>query len=153
MKKKFLYLSIFSLFLIMGCDEEKQIKEWISKVNGSRQQVSQELNNIPYKKAQYQIFKEYFSEVNKINSTLEEENKFIEPFNEVVSKNNLFELCAKLFLPKDEWQLLMNRCQKNRFFLGPEEARAYPEIISALRNYLSSENQKRFDETQTCQIR
>ncbi len=147
--KKILKLSF--LFLIFtGCNEEEEIQKWIDKVDNLRSKVEQELPITPYQDSQHQAFKEYFSELNQMILKLGDDEELIKPFNGVVSKSDLVVLCPKIFLSKENWMLLMGRCQKNRFFLCAEEVRSYPTIVSRLREHLGTEQQKRFDEVSAC---
>lgn len=142
---------IFALFLLlMGCNEEKEIQKWIEETSQLRIESQKQIDQTPYRNEQYGAFKSYFSKVNEVLLILSNDVKLVKPFNLVVAKSDLQDLCSKLFLTKPEWQLIMQRCTKNRFFLCAEEVRAYPDIVRGLRNDLETEQQKRFNDVASC---
>ncbi len=139
------------IFFFVACNEEEEIQTWIQKMDTLRSEAQKESTQTPYGQPQYEAFKKYFSELNQRVLTLKNDEKLQKPFNSVVEKSNLQDdLCPKIFLTKNEWQTIMHNCTRNRFFLCSEEVRSYSDMVSSLRNQLTSQNQNRFDTASSC---
>ncbi len=144
-------LSMFLSFLILSaCDEAKDLSVWIENVNKLREVAKIQGEIIPYREEQFQAIKNYFSEIGQKALTLSSDAKSLEKFNAAIAGADFTSICTKIFLSRQEWASIMERCIRNRFFLCAEEVRAYPEMITSIRKSLSAENLKKFDRS-TCQ--
>lgn len=150
--KYFLLLSVFILTGISGCDETKDIQNWVENVDTLRKTALKQAEVRPYKNDQYKALKDYFSELNQMALALKNDQGLADRFNEAVSKADLKTTCSKVFITTDQWEVMVRKCTRNRFFLCAEEVRSYREIVSALRGSLKVDQQKRFDETASCRI-
>ncbi|MBI2645913.1 MAG: hypothetical protein HYW85_02620 [Deltaproteobacteria bacterium] len=149
MKSRIL-LCIVSLFLFVACNEEEEIQKWIQKIEQLKLDAQEVRNQTPYGQKQQETLKAYFSEINQMVITLKKEDKYVKPLNSFIEKNELATLCPRILILKDEWQIMMKNCMRNRFFLCAEEVKSYPEILLALKQFLNSKNQNQFDTTAAC---
>ncbi len=134
----------------MACNEEGDIQKWIQNIEHLKSAAQEERDHTPYGQKQQETLKAYFSEINQMVVTLKKEEKYVEPLNSFIKKNGLATLCPKILILKDEWQMIMRHCTRNRFFLCAEEVRSYPQILSALKTTLNSKNKNKFDTTPAC---
>ena len=143
-------ICLVSLFFFMACNEEDEIQKWIQNIERLKLAAQEERDHTPYSQKQQETLKAYFSEINQMVITLKKEDKYVKPLNSFIEKNDLATLCPKILLLKDEWQIMMKNCTRNRFFLCAEEVRSYTEIILTLNQLLNSKNQNQFDITPAC---
>ena len=136
---------------ISGCDDKGQdIQNWVEVTNKLRVTAKQQGNVVPYRQPQFKALKAYFAEMNQMALVLTNDAKFRQRFNGAVARADLQATCAKVFLTKPEWKLMMERCTRNNFFLCSEEVRAYPDMALAMRGALTAEQVKRFDQAPSC---
>lgn len=145
-----LVLGFIVLSGISGCDESKDIQNWVDNVSKLRTAALKQSEVKPYRDEQYNALKDYFAEINQMALALKNDSKLAERFNDAFGKVDPKQTCAKVLVQRPEWEFMMRRCTKNRFFLCSEEVRAYPTLVSALREKLKPEQQKRFDQTSVC---
>lgn len=142
------------LLMLAACDEEDvvggEIKEWLESLNRLKFHAEEQAEVIPYGKVQYEIFKNYFSKINNIILSLRDNEKMAMAFRAAVEQKDLSDICSKAFLKRSTWEKMMQGCQHERFFLCSEEVKNYPESISVFQKYLSFEQQKKFNEIETC---
>lgn len=144
-------LVAFSM-LVMGCDHDSEpFQQWLSATNQTRLAAQREWPLAPYRQRQHQAFKNYFSQINQLSQNLRNDQSYTARFNQAVSQGNIQEICTKAFMPRLEWQEIMSRCTKNRFFLCAEEVRAYPEMVAFIRTRLNAAEQRRFGQALSCQ--
>lgn len=143
-------LSLLIFTGISGCDETADIQGWVENTSKIRIVALKQAEVSPYRNEQHKALKAYYAEINQMALALKNDSKFRGRFNAAVAKANLKEVCGKVFVNRNEWQTMMTRCTRNRFFLCAEEVRAYPDLISAMRDGLSTEQRKRFDQTDSC---
>lgn len=77
---------------------------------------------------------------------------FAKAFNRAIGKSDLKAICSKILMPKAQWESIMEKCTRNRFFLCAEEVRAYTDAIQAVRSRLESEQRSRFERTGECRL-
>lgn len=135
---------------ISGCDESEEIKNWVENTSKMRITALAQSEVVPYRSSQYEALKTYFSEINQMALALKNDSKHSDRFNSAVAKSDLKVICPKVFIERRQWQAIMERCTRNRFFLCSEEVRAYPAMVLALREILIAEPQKKFDQTNDC---
>ena len=143
-------LCVVSLFFFTACNEEAEIQKWVQNIERLKLDAQEVRNQTPYGQIQQETLKAYFSEINQIVITLKKEDKYVKPLNSFIEKNDLATLCPKILILKDEWQTMMKNCTRNRFFLCAEDVRSYPQILSALKQFLNSKNQNQFDTLPAC---
>ncbi len=137
---------------ISSCDDEYQdIQNWVEKVSKLRATAKEQGDVVPYRQKQFKALKAYFAEINQMALVLKNDANFAQRFNNAVAKADLKETCAKVFLAWVDWQAIAERCTRNNFFLCAEEVRVFLDIVTAMRGKLSAEQQKRFDQTPSCQ--
>ncbi len=135
---------------VSGCDDAQDIQNWVENTNKLRIAAKQQGGIEPYRQEQFKALKAYFAELNQMALALKNDAKLSERFNNAVSHADLKVTCGKVFLTKPEWQLMVDRCTRNTFFLCAEEVRAYPEMVMAMRGALHVDHQRRFDQTPAC---
>ena len=136
---------------VAGCDDEAQdIQNWVENTNKLRVTAKQQGDVVPYRQDQFKALKAYFAEVNQMVLALKNDPNFAGRFNQAVAKADLKVTCAKVFLTKPEWEVIVERCTRNNFFLCAEEVRAYPDMVSTMRGKLGADQQRRFDQTEAC---
>jgi len=136
---------------ISGCDESKDIQNWVDHAGELRAKAEDQLPNTPYRRDQHGAFKSYFTELNNMALNLKTDEKLKRRYNEAAGQANLNDVCRKLFVPRSRWLTLMQNCRKNRFFLCAEEVRAYPTQVEGMRAALNAELQRKFDQAASCQ--
>ena len=154
-KKAFYSLSLLACATVFagvsGCDDNGQdIQNWVDRVSALRTTAKQQGDVVPYRQPQFKALKAYFAEMNQMALALVNDSKFASRFNSAVARADLKTTCAKVFLTRAEWKVMMERCTRNNFFLCSEEVRAYPEMVTTLRGKLGADQQKRFDQTAAC---
>lgn len=127
------------------------IQQWVAATNELRIAAKQQGEITPYRQDQYKALKAYFSEMNGFANDLKESTNYAWQFNNALSWSDMSDQCSKLFFKKADWQNVLQRCTRNDFFLCAEEVKTYPETVSAIRDMLIAKQQKRFDETPSCQ--
>lgn len=127
------------------------IQNRLKTANLLRMTAKQQGEIVPYRQEQFKALKAYFSEMNGFANDLKESSNYSWQFNNAVSWEDMSALCSELFFVKSEWQNIVKRCTRNNFFLCAEEVKTYPETVSAIREMLATKQQKRFDETPSCQ--
>lgn len=148
-------LLVFSLLIftgISGCDETADIQGWVDNTSKIRLAALKQAEVTPYRNEQHKALKAYYAEINQMALALKNDSKFRERFNGAVAKANLKEVCSKVFVTNIQWQTMMTRCTRNRFFLCAEEVRAYPSLVAAMRDGLFADQQKRFDQADSCRV-
>lgn len=135
---------------ISGCDEKAAVDDWVNKVNPLRVKVRNDLNVVPYQTQQQQDFRNYFVEIENMAVKLKQDPQYASAFNDAVSKMDLKDLCAKVFVVRTDWQVIMDNCSKNGFFLCSDEVKFYPDMVSGVRKALAADQQRRFDGTPAC---
>jgi len=152
MKTKIAILVSFMAVLtgISGCEEGQDIQNWVENTSKLRLEAEKKAEEVPYRQPQHAALKAYFAELTKLSLALKNDEGFRKRFNDAASKTDLNQVCSKVFVTKTEWQLMMNRCTRNRFFLCAEEVRANPDIITSIRAQLQLEQKARFDKADAC---
>jgi hypothetical protein len=135
---------------IAGCDEKAAVDDWANKINPLRVKVRGDLNAIPYQTQQQQDFRNYFVEIENMAVKLKQDSSYATAFNQAVSKMDLKDLCAKVFVARADWQVIMANCSKNGFFLCSDEVKFYPDMVAGMRKPLAADQQRRFDGTPAC---
>lgn len=149
------FLGLLTCFVMLsgisGCDDETQdIQNWVENTNKLRATAKQQGDIVPYRQGQFKALKAYFVEINQMVLALGNDANFAARFNNAVAKADLKVTCSKVFLMKSEWELMVERCTRNNFFLCADEVKAYRDMVVALRGRLVAEQQKRFDQTPSC---
>ena len=142
---------ILFTFTFIGCEESIDIQAWVRTTDQHRGVARTQAEIIPYRNPQHQALKAYFEDLAQMALSLRTNASLAQRFNQALAQSNMSQMCGKIFIPRSNWQIMMARCSRNRFFLCAEEVRAYPQIVLALKNRLSSDQQRRFDQTATCQ--
>lgn len=135
---------------IAACDESQDIENWVENTNKLRLAARQQSDKVPYRQEQFNAFKSYFSELNQMALALRNDVQFGARFNAAILQSDLGATCAKVFMSRNEWQLILDRCTRNNFFLCSDEVRAYPEVTTAIREQLGAEQRRRFDDAKAC---
>ena len=135
---------------VSGCDDAQDIQNWVENTNKLRISAKQQGDIEPYRQEQFKALKAYFAELNQMALALRNDAKLSERFNNAVSHADLKVTCGKVFLTKLEWQLMVDRCTRNNFFLCAEEVKSYGDVVAAIRGYLSAEMKQKFDGTPAC---
>ena len=148
-KLKLLCGLLFSIFLC-ACEEEEDIQKWITETESLRIKAEQEGEVVPYREEQFKALKAYFGEINVMIFSLKDDPEKTNAFNEMLTTLDLQQLCDQVLLDYNHWQRMLQRCQRNNFFLCAEEVRTYQSSIKALRNLMSPEQGQRFDKTKSC---
>lgn len=143
---------VFLMFGLVGCDKSQDLQIWLQNTYSLKATARVQSAIIPYRTVQHQALKEYFTALTTKALELKSKPKYAAQFNLVLSKSDLSQLCEKVFLPKEEWRVIIQHCTRNRFFLCSEEVRAYPQAVSSLRELLTDTLKQRFDETAACQV-
>ncbi|OGQ13651.1 MAG: hypothetical protein A3B70_07880 [Deltaproteobacteria bacterium RIFCSPHIGHO2_02_FULL_40_11] len=138
------------MFFLISCKEEEEIQKKFQKIEGLKIALQEEKDHTPYGQTQHETLKAYFSEINQMVLQLKNEEKYVNPLNSFIEKNNLEELCSKTLILKETWEDIMQNCTRNRFFLCAEEVRSYPDILLGFKNHLNAKNQETFDKTPAC---
>lgn len=142
---------ILTSFLSMGCGQEgANIQSWLSSAAKFKTKAEKESPKLPYRNRQHQAFKSYFAEIEKMALTLKADKGLAAKLSGAMERSDLGKICSQIFITKDAWRDLVRGCTKNRFFLCSEEVRAYPNMVSAMKESLNGKQQKRFDQTATC---
>lgn len=149
-KKISIILTILILPFLIGCESEKDLRNWMVKTETARIDALKESEVVPYRNAQFTAFKSYFKEINILATSLKEDGKRSKKLNMVLKKMDLEEVCSQIFMEINDWKLIAKNCTKNRFFLCSEEVRAYPEAVKVLRKLLSEDQKIRFDQAGSC---
>lgn len=146
--KNFILISI-ALLTLSGC-KESDVQAWVEKTDSLR--VASELasQNFSFREDEQRAFKKYYGELASKVVTIKEDAKLQKGFNQFLAKQNLETLCSKILSKRVLWVSLSNNCQTNGFFLCAEEVAAYPEVMKTLRDLLTPDLQKRFDQTESC---
>ena len=105
---------------------------------------------IPYQIEQQQSFKSYFGQIEEIAVRLAQDSAFTKAFNDGLRALDIGATCAKVFIPKTEWQTLMSHCLVEGFFLCSDEVKFYPDLVKGIRAKLSPDLQQKFDQAQSC---
>lgn len=137
------------LVVFTGC-ESFSIPEWIAETKETRQEVEKSFQFSTLSQLEYQAFKNYFARITNLGVALTQEKKSASELNKSLEKTSLEGLCGDLFVSESDWQKLMQKCTVGRFFLCPEEVRAYPDIVKAIRGKLNASNERRFSESSSC---
>lgn len=150
------YLAAMAMFVVFstgisGCDESKDIQNWVDNTAKLRGSAEDQLPNTPYRRPQHEAFKTYFSELNQMALALKNDEKLRSRFNEAAAQGDLNVVCRKALMSRVRWTALMQNCTKNRFFLCAEEVRAFPQLVRGLRAVLRTDLQRKFDQAQACQ--
>lgn len=147
-KCAFLLLSVLAF---SGCDDDlKDIQGQVQLISSKRTTAQMASRVPPYRTPHQQAFKGYFSDLMSMGLSLKNDAQFAQRFNQAVGQSNLQEMCSKFFFPKSEWQTIMERCTRNRFFLCSEEVRAYPVVVRVFKDHLNSGQRARFEQTPSC---
>lgn len=133
-----------------GCDKAQDIQNWFDNTAKLKLTAKKQGDLTPYRQEQFEALKVYFSELNQMALSLKNDSGLKDRFNVAVTQSDLNTVCAKAFLSRADWQLMIQRCTRNNFFLCAEEVRSYPETVTAMRAALAVEQQKRFDEAKSC---
>lgn len=145
-----LILGLLVLPIIIGCESEKDLMNWIAKTEEARIEALKQSEVVPYRNEQFIALKSYFQEINLLAISLKEDEKRTKRLNLVLKKKNLEEICAQILMDINDWRLITKSCTRNNFFLCAEEVRAYPEAILVIRKILSQDQLKRFDQLGSC---
>jgi hypothetical protein len=144
-------LSFVAVFCgISGCDESTEIQNWVENTSKLRLEAENRAKEVPYRQPQYAALKSYFAELAQVSLALKNDEGFRKRFNEAAAKADLNQVCSKIFVTKSKWQVMMDRCTRNRYFLCAEEVRANPDMIAAIRSQLVPDQRKRFDQAEAC---
>ncbi len=146
-------LGVWAVLALTACNEVEiqQSKDWVDKMEQFRGKTEQAIPLKPYRTEQQVIFKEYFGELVRNALRIKEDEKVAKQFNKWVSKQDLNQVCSRVFIRKTDWESVNVGCTKNGFYLCSEDVRAYPDTLKTLRESLSPDQQKRFNEAKACQ--
>lgn len=133
-----------------GCDKAQDIQNWFDNTAKLKLTAKKQGDVTPYRQEQFEALKTYFSEINQMALSLKNDANLRDRFGGAVAQTDLNVVCGKVFLARTDWQVMMQRCTRNNFFLCAEEVRSYPETVAAMRAALAVEQQKRFDGAQDC---
>lgn len=142
--------AVIGSILFSGCKGAIDLAAWVNHTEKLKLAAQTEGAVIPYREKQYAALKPYFYEIEQIALAIKNDDSFSGDFNESILKSDLAEVCRRVFIQKDEWDLMMKRCHKNRYFLCSEEVRAYPDRIRSLRESMTANLQAKFDELKEC---
>ncbi len=147
-----LIVELFAALALSSCNEVEiqQSKEWVDKMDELRGKTEQAIPLKPYRTEQQVIFKDYFGELLKTALRITEDEKVAKQFNRWVSKDDPNQICSRIFIRKGDWESVNAGCTKNSFYLCSEDVRAYLDTLKSLRDHLSADQQKRFDESRAC---
>lgn len=140
------------LFVIgaSGCNEDAQVRAWVDATSAKKETAQSASGQMPYREPQFTALRDYFAELAHMALTLESDPDRAAALNTVLAKMDMREICTKTLISKQTAETIIQRCTRNRFFLCAEEVRSYSVIVAALRAKLNPEQQKRFDDTETC---
>lgn len=147
----FVISAFITLAGVSGCDDSQDMKNWMENTEKLKIAARAASQMVPYRTEQHKALKGYFSELGNMALALKNDSKLTERFNAAISQMEMGKLCARVFIPRAEWNPIMGSCTRNRFFLCAEEVRAYPDFVAAFRARLTSEHQRRFDQAEACQ--
>lgn len=139
--------------LLSSCDDNDGNQDLTTLINTTsqlRQEADRQAQIVPYREQQYVALKSYFAKIAEIGLALKDNPQAAKSFSDAISRQDMGSACAAVFMSKAAWQEIMDRCSKNRFFLCAEEVRAYPEVVSFVRERLTVDLQQRFDQTSAC---
>ncbi|MBY0471444.1 hypothetical protein K2X30_09775 [bacterium] len=146
-------MCLFTFIGMAGCNDGQEIKDLIQNTNRLQIQMRSQASIVPYRLEQHQVLKEYFAEIANLALSLKRNSKFAETFNAMALNENLNDICGKVLISKSkEWAGVIQQCTRNGYFLCAEEVRAYPEIVSTIREKLNMELQKKFDQAEQCRM-
>lgn len=135
----------------LGC-RDSDVLYAVKEIQRFRLDAQKQAQILPYRQAQQEAFRLYFSEVVAQAALIKSEDWRINYLNGWVADDSLPQLCAQIMMPKAIWQKIVTGCTRNRFFLCVDEIKAYQEAVLALRAKLQPEQRKRFDQTPACRV-
>lgn len=133
-----------------GCDKAQDIQNWVDNTAKLKLTAKRQGDVTPYRQEQYGALKAYFVELNQMALSLKNDATFKGRFDGAVAQSDLGEVCRRAFFTRVDWELVIQRCTRNNFFLCAEEVRSYPETVAAIRGSLSPTQLKRFDNARAC---
>ena len=136
---------------LSGC-ESQGIQTWVESTNELRLNAQKQGEVVPYRREQFEALKSYFGTIGEMALSLKNDEDLARRFNRAIAKSDLNDTCAKVFIARDEWEVMVERCTRNDFFLCAEEVRAYPEMVESLRGSLYEAQKIRFDATPSCMV-
>jgi hypothetical protein len=143
-------LIAMTVLVVAGCKEGKELNAWVEATEKFKVKAQDATAVMPYRAEQQEAFKAYFSQVTEMANRLKDDSAFSDKFSKLASTSDLSMVCGKVFLPKTEWSVIVERCTRNGFFLCAEEVKSYGDVVTVIRSYLSTEMKQRFDGTPTC---
>ena len=135
---------------IAGCDEAVAVRDWVNSTNQLRVDAVAAKSATPYKAAQHQAFRSYFSEIEQMAVRLTQDHDFSGKFNKAIGTIDLKDACAKVFMERTDWQIILKNCTKNHLFICSDEVKYYPDLVAGFRKQLLPELQKKFDGIPAC---
>lgn len=122
----------------------------LNKISSEKASLENIISVTPYKIEEHKVIKKYFEGIKEQSNLLQQNTKKLRRFNTYLAEQDLQLICDDIFLSKEKWNLLLNNCTKNRFFLCSEEVRAYEQIKDDFKKVLSLEIQNRLKEDPSC---
>lgn len=141
---------LLALAMLSGCNEIQELEKWVEATAMLKESAITQGAIHPYRKDQHQALKAYFGEVAGKLAAIKGNDQLVIGFNKGLAEANFETLCDRILVQRVDWEAMMTRCARNRFFLCAEEVRAYPEIVSTVRNLLNPELQAKFDSARSC---
>ncbi len=133
-----------------GCKKGEDIQAWFEGTGKLKTEALEQAQVLPYRTEQHQALKGYFGQLGGMALSLKDDEKLRTRFNKAFGLAKPAEVCASVLMERREWSSIVRNCRKNAFFLCAEEVRAYPDIVTALREGLAPDQRKRFDDTEAC---
>ncbi len=141
---------LLALITLSGCEPNGNFQSRLTEATRLREEASRQSETVPYRDEQHRALKAYFTELNLMALALKEDSRLVERYNQALRASELGELCTKVFFTKASWKAIMERCTQSDFFLCAEEVRAYPLVVTALRELLAADVQGPFDQAEAC---
>ena len=148
--KSFLPWLVLLILTASGCKEDAVIREWAKKVDVLRVKSLEAMPQSPYQAEQHHAFRDYFLEIEQMTIQLVQSEEYTAAFNRGIAKIDLKDVCARVFLEREDWQFIFDHCTKNGLFICAEEVRVYVDLVTEIRKRLVPKQQQRFDQTPEC---
>lgn len=146
-------LGVVVMVLALGTSSCKrwQVDQWVDQTHELQKEVLLQSEQVPYRKAQHEAIRAYFAELVQKASDFKEGKYLTSTLNWYLDDRDFNLICQKILISTSKWNEILNRCQRNNFFLCADEVKAYQDAITAVKQKLSSGNLAAFNNAVACQ--
>ena len=124
--KKIISLLLF-LITVIGC-KDQSLQNWARDIEAKKKEAITQSTIVPYRQAQHEAFRNYFRALTEMAYQLKTDNGFRLKFKAALRGVDLNRYYERVFISTAHWQVILQGCTKNRFFLCSEEVRSLEEV-------------------------